>query len=158
MNEQPSGLLLELECVLEAPRDRIFGMLTDAVALAKWWGPRGFTMPHAELDLRVGGHYRFTMKPPGGDVFHLSGEYLEIRPPSRLVFSFRWDEPTPDDRETIAELSLETAEMAETAGTAGAATKLSLSQGSFATEERRALHANGWTESFERLRELIASG
>ena len=149
MDEQPSGLLLQLKCVLDAPDERIFRMLTERVELAKWWGPHGFTTPEMELDLRVGGGYRFSMKPPDGDLFHLSGEFLEIERPSRLVYTFRWEEPTPDDRDTVVTLSLDTR---------GDATEVSLSQGWFATEERLALHRSGWTDSFEKLRAMVESG
>ncbi|HEX6921673.1 MAG TPA: SRPBCC domain-containing protein [Actinomycetes bacterium] len=149
MNDQPSGLLLTLNYVVDAPRERVFSMLTEPVELAKWWGPRGFTTPEAELDLRVGGNYRFSMQPPDGDPFHLAGEFLQIDPPSRLVYTFRWEEPTPDDRETVVTLSLDPV---------GDATELSLSQGLFATEERVALHRSGWTDSFDKLREVIETG
>lgn len=149
MNDQPSRLLLQLECALEAPGERVFSMLTEPVELAKWWGPRGFTTPKIELDLRVGGRYRFSMKPPDGALFHLSGEFLEIKRPSRLVYTFRWEEPTPDDRETVVALSLDAL---------GDATEVSLSQGLFATEERLALHRSGWTDGFEKLREVVESG
>jgi len=88
------------------------------------------------------------MQPPDGDLFHLSGEFLEIDPPSRLVYTFRWEEPDPDDRETVVALSLQPV---------GDATKVWLSQGEFATEARLALHRSGWTDSFEKLRELIDS-
>lgn len=124
-------------------------MLTDPRELARWWGPNGFTMPEAELDLRVGGRYRFAMKPPDGDVFHLAGEYRAIDPPNRLVYTFRWEEPTPDDRETVVELSLDARDDG---------TEIFLSQGTFATEERRALHENGWTDSFARLARVLESG
>lgn len=149
MNEHPGELVLELKCVLEAPRERIFTMLTEPAELAKWWGPHGFTTPGVELDLSVGGSYRVAMQPPEGDVFHLSGEFLEIDPPSRLVYTFRWDEPVPDDRETVVRLSFTAV---------GEATEVALSQGKFATEERLTLHRGGWTDSFERLRELVRSG
>lgn len=149
MTDRPSGLTLTLKYVVHAPRERVFSMLTEPVELAKWWGPRGFTTPKTELDLRVGGGYRFSMKPPDGDPFHLAGEFLEIDPPSRLVYTFRWEEPTPDDRETVVTLSLDSV---------GDATELSLSQGVFATEERVALHRDGWTDSFDKLREVIETG
>jgi uncharacterized protein YndB with AHSA1/START domain len=149
MNERAGGLVLELKLVLGAPRERIFRALTEPAELAKWWGPHGFTTPGIDLDLRVGGGYRFTMQPPGGDRFHLSGEFLEIAPPGRLVYTFRWDEPDPDDRETVVALSL---------GDVADATQVSLSQGEFATEARLALHRGGWTDSLEKLRELIEPG
>jgi uncharacterized protein YndB with AHSA1/START domain len=149
MNARAGGWVLELKFVVGAPRERIFRALTEPAELAKWWGPRGFTTPGIDLDLRVGGGYRFTMQPPGGDPFHLSGEFLEIDPPGRLVYTFRWDEPDPDDRPTVVTLSL---------GDVADATQVSLSQGEFATEARLALHRGGWTDSLEKLRELIEPG
>lgn len=146
MKEQPSGLVLDLNRVLDAPREQIFALLTEPTALKKWWGPHGFTIPEIELDLRVGGGYRFTMQPPEGEVFHLSGEFLEVDHPGRLAYTFRWDEPHPDDRETVVRLAL---------NAVGGTTELTLSQGEFATEERLALHRDGWTDSLEKLRDLV---
>jgi uncharacterized protein YndB with AHSA1/START domain len=149
MSEKPTAQMLGLRWVLAATPERIFAALTDPVPLAKWWGPHGFTLAECKLDLVRGGAYRFTMQPPEGEAFHLSGELLEIAPPSRLVYTFRWDEPTPDDRETTVTLSL---------NAIGDATEVSLSQGEFATEERVALHRSGWTDSFEKLRALVERG
>jgi uncharacterized protein YndB with AHSA1/START domain len=149
MSEQPGGLLLEVRRGLDAPRERIFSMLTEPVELVKWWGPHGFTTPGTELNLAVGGGYRLTMKPPEGDLFHVSGEFLEIDPPNRLVYTFRWEEPTPDDTETIVTLSLQAV---------GEGTEVWLSQGFFTTQERLALHRNGWTDAFEKLGEVVGSG
>jgi uncharacterized protein YndB with AHSA1/START domain len=146
MNGPPDRWVLELTCVLDAPRDRIFRALTEPAVLSEWWGPSGFTTPEIELDLDVGGRYRFAMQPPDGELFHLAGEFLEIDPPHHLVYSFRWEEPDPDDRETVVRLSL---------GDVGESTELALSQGEFATEARLELHRSGWTESLQKLRELI---
>ncbi|HYA53290.1 MAG TPA: SRPBCC domain-containing protein [Streptosporangiaceae bacterium] len=149
MNARAGGLVLELKVVVGAPRERIFRALTEPAELAKWWGPRGFTTPAIDLDLRVGGGYRFTMQPPGGEPFHLSGEFLQIDPPGRLAYTFRWDEPDPDDRQTVVTLSL---------GEVADGTQVSLWQGEFTTEARLALHRGGWTDSLEKLRELIELG
>ena len=89
------------------------------------------------------------MQPPDGKAFHLSGEFLDIQRPSRLSFTFRWDEPDPDDRETIVVLSLAADE---------GATVVSLSQGEFATEGRLELHRGGWADSFEKLDALLRTG
>lgn len=147
MNERSSGLFLELRDTFEASCERVFELLTDPVDLARWWGPRGFTIPEASLDLHAGGSYRFSMQPPEGELFHLSGEFLEVDPPARLVYTFRWDEPTPDDTETVVTFALEAR---------GDATEVALSHGPFATGERLALHLGGWTDSFDRLRQVIA--
>ena len=142
MTAEPSGLALHLKCVLHAPRSRVFSALTEPNELAKWWGPHGFTSPSIEIDLRVGGSYRIAMQPPEGDLFYLQGEFRQVDPPARLAYTFRWEEPTPDDQETVVTLSLRDL---------GDSTELVLTQATFAAERRRALHEEGWTNSFERL-------
>ena len=149
MNAHPSALVLELKCLLEGPPQQIFRMMTEPTEVARWWGPQGFSTPEIELDLKVGGGYRFAMQPPVGELFHLSGEFLEIDAPGRLVYTFRWEEPHPDDRDTVVILTLDAV---------GAATDVSFSQGEFATEARLALHRSGWMEGFAKLRALIDSG
>lgn len=149
MDKHLDRWVLELERVFSAQIEHVFRALADPGELARWWGPHGFTTPEVELDLAVGGGYRFTMQPPGGDPFHLSGNFLEIDPPSRLVYTFRWEEPDPDDRDTVVALSLDSI---------GDSTNVRLWQGEFATEARLALHRSGWTDSFEKLRDLLESG
>lgn len=144
----PQGLVLEMTCVLEAPRELLFYAVSEPAALVKWWGPSGFTTPEVELDLEVGGRYRFGMQPPEGDLFHLAGEFIEIDPPRRLAYTFRWEEPAPDDQETVVTLTLDAV---------GEGTSFHLSQGKFATEERLALHQSGWTDSLVKLRRFLES-
>jgi uncharacterized protein YndB with AHSA1/START domain len=141
-------LALHLERVLPAPRPLVFSMHAKPDLLAQWWGPKGFSVPHVDLDVRVGGGYRIAMQPPEGDVFFLYGEFREVVPPTRLAYTFRWDPPDPDDQETVVVLSL---------GDVGEATALTVDQGTFATEERRSLHEQGWSESLDRLQALITS-
>jgi uncharacterized protein YndB with AHSA1/START domain len=132
--------------VLPFPRAVVYGALTDKAQLAEWWGPQGFTVPGVEFDPRVGASYRIAMQPPDGDLFHLSGEFREVDPPARLAYTFRWDPPDPDDRETVVALSLE--ERNE-------GTQVHLTQGEFATEARLTLHEEGWTESLGRLEQVL---
>ncbi|WP_052359099.1 SRPBCC family protein [Terrabacter tumescens] len=148
MTAQHRKLVLEQARVFEAATEHVFGLFTVPTELAKWWGPHGFATPEIQVDLRVGGSLRFTMQPPEGAAFHLSGEFLEIRPPSELRFTFRWDEPVADDRETVAAVSLEPL---------GGRTSVTLVQGDFATEERLELHRRGWADSFERLDAVLRS-
>jgi uncharacterized protein YndB with AHSA1/START domain len=140
------GLVLRMKRVLPAPRAVVYGALADPEELARWWGPRGFTAPSVEFHPQVGGSYRIAMQPPDGDLFHLSGAFREVDPPARLAYTFRWDPPDPDDRETVVTLSLQDQ---------GEQTGVLLTQGDFATAERRALHEGGWTDSFERLEQLL---
>ena len=133
--------------VLPAPRARVFRAFTEPDELAKWWGPKGFTAPSVELDLRLGGNYRIAMQPPDGDLFYLSGEFREVDPPAQLAYTFRWEDPDPDDQETVVTLAF---------GDLGGSTELVVTQRAFATEGRRALHDQGWTDSLDRLHDLMS--
>jgi uncharacterized protein YndB with AHSA1/START domain len=123
---QHDGLRLEMQRVLDAPRAVVFRALSDPREVAKWWGPEGFTIPSVESDLRPGGSYRIAMQPPEGELFYLAGEFLEVEPPQRLSYTFRWEPPDPEDRETVVSLSLRDA--------AGTKTELVFTQGDFAAE------------------------
>ena len=148
MSERKAGFTLRQERAFLAPVERVFAVLTEPAELAKWWGPHGFTTPEIDLELHAGGSYRFTMQPPDGEAFHLSGEFLDVDRPNRLTFTFRWDEPDPDDCETVVVLSLESG---------GGSTTVSLSQGVFVTEGRLELHRSGWAESFEKLDAVLGA-
>jgi uncharacterized protein YndB with AHSA1/START domain len=139
-------LALRLECVLPAPRLLVFRMHVEPELLAQWWGPKGFSTRGIDLDLRVDGGFRITMQPPDGDAFVLAGEFREIDPGARLAYTFRYEPPDPDDRETVVALSFRDL---------GESTGLTVEQGTFATEARRALHEQGWNESLDRLEELL---
>ncbi|MFZ3499546.1 SRPBCC family protein [Streptomyces sp. 5.8] len=127
----------------------VFQALTEPAELAKWWGPDGFTIPQVESDLRPGGAYRIEMQPPDGASFFLVGEFLEVDPPAVLSYTFRWEDPDPEDQETTVTLELH--------GDAHGSTRLVFVQGDFATEGRRALHDEGWTQSFDKLAGLLAT-
>jgi uncharacterized protein YndB with AHSA1/START domain len=87
------------------------------------------------------------MQPQEGDAFELTGTFREVNVPARIAFSFEWVPADPDDVETVAELSF-TAH--------GDSTEVKLVQAPFKTAERRALHRDGWTESFDKLVELVS--
>jgi len=142
------ALRLYLERVLPAPPGRVYALNTEPEHLARWWGPNGFSVPSIEVDTRVGGSYCIEMQPPEGDSFFLSGEYRTVEPGTRLAYTFRWESPDPDDRETVVVLSFEALDEESTV--------LTIDQGDFATEARRALHVQGWSESIDHLEELIA--
>jgi uncharacterized protein YndB with AHSA1/START domain len=147
MADARSEFSLHLVRELPVPRPLIFKMHTEPRQLARWWGPNGFTVPSVEQDLRVGGAYRIEMQPPEGARFYLAGEFRRIDPPAHLSYTFRWEDPDPDDQETNVTLSL---------ADLGDSTELTLDQGPFLTEARLALHTQGWTEGLDRLREVVA--
>jgi uncharacterized protein YndB with AHSA1/START domain len=139
--------MLQLTRVLPAPVSVVFAACSDADELARWWGPNGFTTPSVEFEPRVGASYRIEMQPPEGEPFHLTGEFREVDPPALLAYSFVWEPPDADDVDTEVRLAFRDL---------GESTEVTLTQGPFKTEERRALHRDGWTESFDKLHRLLS--
>ena len=72
--------------VLEATRERVWHTLTDIEAMKHWWGPAGFTMIAAKLDLREGGFFHGGIKSAEGYKIWGKFVYQEIVPPARLAF------------------------------------------------------------------------
>jgi uncharacterized protein YndB with AHSA1/START domain len=145
---QSGELTLEMKRVLPAARSVVFGAFSNPNELAKWWGPEGFTTPRLEFQARVGKSYRIEMQPPEGDPFYLTGEFREVDPPARLAYTFVWEDPDPDDVETLVALSFRDL---------GGSTEVAFTQGPFKIEARRALHRDGWTDSFDKLERLISA-
>lgn len=144
----PSGeLTLRLTRVVHAPPSAVFAAFSKPGQLVKWWGPEGFTTPSLEYVPGVGVGYRIEMQPPEGESFYLSGEFRQVDPPMRLAYTFAWEDPDPDDVETLVELSFRGA---------GQSTEVGLTHGLFRTGARLELHRAGWTDSFDKLERLIS--
>jgi uncharacterized protein YndB with AHSA1/START domain len=73
--------------IFDAPRALVFKAWIDQKQLARWWGPRGFTNPVCEIDVRPGGAIRIHMRGPNGIVYPMTGVYEQILEPERLVFT-----------------------------------------------------------------------
>lgn len=72
--------------VFDAPRERVWKAFTESERLMRWWGPKGFTMQVAKLDLRPGGVFHYGMRSPDGHAMWGKFVYREIVAPERLVF------------------------------------------------------------------------
>jgi uncharacterized protein YndB with AHSA1/START domain len=77
---------LTITRVINAPRKLVWKVWTDPKHLAKWWGPRGFTAPVCEIDVREKGAILIHMKGPDGMIYPMTGEYVEITKHKKLVF------------------------------------------------------------------------
>ena len=90
---QASGFEFIISRVFDAPRELMWKMWTDPAHIARWWGPKGSTVKHCDMDLRLGGmcHYRLDF-PPGEDMWGRL-VYREIEPPSKLVFIVSFSDP-----------------------------------------------------------------
>ncbi len=83
----PTQREIVLTRTFAAPRTLVFKAWTDPEHLRRWFGPKPFTNPVCEVDLRVGGSWRIVMRAPNGDEFPAAGIYKEIVEPERLVFT-----------------------------------------------------------------------
>ncbi|MGH7590875.1 MAG: SRPBCC family protein [Gemmatimonadales bacterium] len=77
-----------------APRELVFEALTTPALLKQWLGVfNGWTLPECEMDLRVGGRYRYLWRGPAGEPMGLTGTIREFKAPERIVSSERFDDP-----------------------------------------------------------------
>jgi uncharacterized protein YndB with AHSA1/START domain len=84
------------EIFIAAPPERVFQAITDPSQRRQWWGEQGFyRTTEAYSDLRPGGKWLSKGVMADGTAFHVEGEYLEVDPPRRLIYTWRpsWTEP-----------------------------------------------------------------
>lgn len=88
----------------DAPRERVWAAITEPEQRAQWWGPAKYTNDVIELDVRPGGKWRIDQRSADGKVYSFSGEFREVRAPTRLVNTFCFaDEPPMVETITLAE-------------------------------------------------------
>lgn len=79
--------------VYDVPRERLFEIWTESAHLMRWWGPKGFKMLSAEMDLRPGGVFLYGMQMPDGGEMWGKWVFREIVAPERLVFIVAFSDP-----------------------------------------------------------------
>src|SRR4030081_468454 len=80
--------------VFRAPRELVFDAHTKPELVKRWLlGPDGWSMPVCEIDLRVGGSFRYVWRHGNGNEMGMRGVYREIVVPERLVATEKFDEP-----------------------------------------------------------------
>ena len=78
---------LVLTRIIDAPPEAVFRAWTQPDLLVQWFAPKPYTTPSAELDVRVGGANKITMRSPEGEDMPNEGVYLEVVPNRKLVFT-----------------------------------------------------------------------
>lgn len=133
----------------KAPRERVFAAFTTLDALAEWFGPPGRSCLGDSVDFRVGGAYRLRIRTPDGEEMIVSGIYRDITPPSRLAFTWKWE-----DDEDWAKVQSEITIQFDAHGDE---TEISLTQIGFPAVENRDRHSHGWTACFDKLDAALAA-
>jgi uncharacterized protein YndB with AHSA1/START domain len=147
--EDRDATAIRIERRFAAPIQAVFEAWTSAEMLRRWYQPGAdWDTPVAEVDLRVGGRLRLAMRNPDGEEFGGGGEYREITPPTRLVFTWVWDRPDVAEGVQLVEIDL-------TEHRDGTTTVVMTNRG--LTDERsRESHREGWEGSFDKLAELVS--
>jgi uncharacterized protein YndB with AHSA1/START domain len=146
----PSDREIRMTRLFDAPRQLVFEAMSKPEHVKRWWGclGAGYSVPVCEIDLRPGGRWRFVNRHPKGEAaFH--GEYREIVPPSRIVFT----EIFEDFPDTV---SVVTAELADEDGK----TRLTATVQYPSKDVRDMVVASGMSTgagiSYDRLEDLLA--
>ena len=136
-------ITLVVRRTIRATPDRLFDAWTDPAQLVRWWGPQGVVCTHAEIDLRIGAHYRLANRFPDGTVVWIAGEFERIDPPFRLVYSWRVEPQVDGERVTV------------TFEPRGDVTDVVVRHERIPDSARRDRHEIGWRDCLEGLENLI---
>jgi uncharacterized protein YndB with AHSA1/START domain len=150
--ERP-GRQLVMTRVFDAPRALVWKAWTDSVHLARWWGPRMFTNPVCEVDPRPGGAIRIHMQGPDGSVYPMSGTFVEVVEPERLIYTAGalHDESGTPGLETHNTVTFD-----EHDGKTTLTQRIVVTRATAEAADALAGMEIGWSQSLDRLAELLA--
>ena len=97
----PSDLEIAMTRDFAGPRPLVWEVFTRPEHVKQWWGHKHLEMVVCEIDLRVGGAYRYTGRIPDGTEVPFRGVYREIAAPDRLVYTEIYDVPMARDHEGV---------------------------------------------------------
>jgi uncharacterized protein YndB with AHSA1/START domain len=148
----PSERQIAMTRVFDAPRSLVFDAWTRPELLKRWLGVRGgWTFAVCEVDLKVGGAYRFVWRGPTGAEMGMGGVYREIVRPDRLVATEKFDEPWYEGE------ALDTTTFVERGGKTTATTTVVYASREVRDAVLKSPMDRGVSESYEKLDELLAS-
>ncbi len=145
------GHSLRVSRTIRADADTLFRAWTDPGLLMHWWRQEGdgWSFAGATIDLRVGGRYRLGMAAPDGTTHVAVGVYREIHQPTRLVFTWDWENPAFSVGETLVSVEFRAA---------GDRTEVVVTHERFADAARMGRHRQGWIELLQLLEQASARG
>ena len=137
---------LTLERHYPVAPEKVFRAWTDPQAVAKWWGPGpGEPVSLAQLDVRVGGRFRVVFGGPDGKAHECAGEYKEVVPNRKLVFTWSWPNSTPE-RVSVVTIIFKAVD---------GGTQLLFRHEQLFDEQVRDDHKRGWTGTLDKLADYL---
>src|SRR5271168_2201460 len=134
--------------IYDAPVQAVWDAWTDPEQVAKWWGPRGFTITHHSKDLRPGGHWSYTMHGPDGTDYPNTTKYFEVEECKKLVY----DHGGHDDRPPLFRV---TVLFSEVKGKTKMEMSMTLPTPEAAEETRKFVKKVGGEGTWDRLAEYL---
>ena len=136
-------LSLAIKRSILASRDRVYAAWTDPAQLKKWFGPENVKTRNLIADARVGGEFRWDLTDQEGKEITISGEYRELEPGKKIVFTWRLEE----DEDWKNHSSIVTVEFFDCEG----GTELRLTHEKLPSEASRDDHTQGWNSVLHKL-------
>jgi uncharacterized protein YndB with AHSA1/START domain len=131
---------------IRAPVERVFDAWTRPEHLVRWWGPRPVRCSGAEVDLRVGGRYRIGNQLPDGKILWIVGEFEQVRPPHKLVYTWQLEPGEPSSERVTVRFEPR-----------DGATEVIVVHERITRAEVRATHEQGWLGCFDGLEQFLAA-
>ncbi len=150
---EPGERELVITRIFDAPRELVFKAWTEPAHMAQWWGPRGFTNPVCELDVRPGGALLIHMRGPDGVVIETKGVFRKVIEPERLILTLTNFEDA-DGRPQLELLN--TVEFDEEGGKTKLTLRIVVVRGAPEVAASLATMHEGWNESLDRLAESLS--
>jgi uncharacterized protein YndB with AHSA1/START domain len=149
----PSEREIAMTRVFDAPRTLVFDAWTKPELLRRWLGVRaGWTFALCEVDLKVGGKYRWVWRGPDGTEMGMGGVFREIVRPERLVATERFDEPWYEGGDAV-----DTTVFVEKGGKTTVTTTVRYASKEVRDAVLKSPMASGVAESYDKLAEVLAS-
>ena len=145
--------------IFNAPREHIWRQWTDSDQFTCWWGPKDFTAPYTNMDLRVGGKYLYCMRSPEGKDYWGTGTYKEISEPNRIVYTDSFADEhgnvvPASYYGVVTDMPLEL-EVEITFEDMLGKTRMTLKHYGMTEKDMREMTKAGWNESFDKLAECL---
>jgi len=141
-------LSLQIKRFIKAPRDRVYAAWTDPAQLKQWFGPENVQTRDLVADARVGGEFRWDIIDPDGDKMTVNGEFRELQPNRKIVFTWQWQ----DDETWEDHFSIVTVELSDRDG----GTELRLIHEKLPSEQSRDGHNGGWNSALDKLAKFVS--
>lgn len=140
--------IVKINRFIKASRDRVYAAWTDPEQLKEWFGPEHVQTRKLIADSRVGGKFQWELTGTDGDEMTVSGEYRELLPDRKVVFTWQWQ----DDEDWAMHHSVVTVELSDAEG----GTDLCLTHEQLPNENSRTGHARGWNGALDKLEKWVS--